>query len=76
VKISYGGSPPKEGCLRLDPSNIPWLVVEDATSLQIVFGNNAPLRAAFFTWSAALSKILTMDNLRKWHVIDVMCKKN
>jgi hypothetical protein len=37
-----------------------------------------PLRAAFFTWSAALGKILTMDNLRKRHVIVVdrccMCK--
>jgi hypothetical protein len=23
VKISYGGSPPKDGCLRLDPSVVP-----------------------------------------------------
>jgi hypothetical protein len=39
-----------------------------------------PLRVAFFTWSAALGKILTMDNLRKRRVIVVdrccMCKRN
>jgi hypothetical protein len=32
----------------------------------------------FFIWSAALGKILSMDNLQKWHVIVVdrcgMCK--
>jgi hypothetical protein len=35
---------------------------------------------AFFTWSAAVGKIFTMDNLRKWHVIVVdrcyMCKRD
>jgi hypothetical protein len=35
---------------------------------------------AFFAWSAALGKILTMDNMRKRHVIMVdkycMCKRN
>jgi len=40
----------------------------------------APLKTAFFAWSAALGKILTMDNLRKWHVIVVdrycTCKRN
>jgi hypothetical protein len=34
----------------------------------------------FFAWSVALGKILTMDNLRKQHVIVVdlcyMCKKS
>jgi len=29
------------------------------------------LRAAFFAWSAVLSKILTIDNLRKRHIIAV-----
>ena len=37
-------------------------------------------RAAFFVWSAALGKILTLDNLRKRHVIVInkcfMCKNN
>jgi hypothetical protein len=36
--------------------------------------------ATFFAWSAALGKILTMDNMRKQHVIVVdrccMCKRN
>jgi hypothetical protein len=45
-----------------------------------VWRTKAPLRAAFFAWSAALGKILTMDNLRKRHVIVVdrccMCKRN
>jgi hypothetical protein len=29
----------------------------------------APPRAGFFVWSAALGKILTLDNLRKRHII-------
>jgi predicted DNA-binding protein with PD1-like motif len=33
-----------------------------------------------FEWLVALGKILTMDNLRKWHIIVVdwccLCKKN
>jgi hypothetical protein len=39
----------------------------------------APPRAAFFVWTAALGKILTQENLRKQHVIVInrccMCKK-
>jgi hypothetical protein len=39
-----------------------------------------PLREKFFAWSAALGKILTMDNFMKQHVIVVdmcyMCKSN
>jgi hypothetical protein len=39
-----------------------------------------PLRVAVFTWSSVLGKILTMDSLRKWHVIVVdwcfMCRKS
>jgi hypothetical protein len=38
------------------------------------------LRVAFFSWSAALSKIFTMDNPRKQHVIVIdrccMCEGN
>jgi hypothetical protein len=38
------------------------------------------MRVAFCAWSAALCKILTLDNLKKRHVIMVdrccMCKKN
>jgi hypothetical protein len=42
--------------------------------------SQAPSRAAFFTWSAALSRILTLDNLRKMHTIIVdrccLCKRD
>jgi hypothetical protein len=41
-------------------SRFPW---------KSVWRTQAPSRAAFFTWSAALGKILTLDNLRKQHVI-------
>jgi len=45
-----------------------------------VWRTQAPSRAAFFAWSAALGKILTVDNLRKRHVIIVdrccLCKRN
>jgi hypothetical protein len=44
-----------------------------------VWWTQAPSMAAFFSWSAALGKILTLDNLRKRHVIVInrcyMCKK-
>jgi hypothetical protein len=44
-----------------------------------VWRTQAPSRAAFFSWSVALGKILTLDNLRKRHVIVInrcfMCKK-
>ena len=40
----------------------------------------SPPRAAFFVWSAALGKILTLDNLRKRQVVVInrcfMCKKD
>jgi len=45
-----------------------------------IWRTRAPLKATFFTWSAALSKILTMNNFRKRQVIVVdrcyMCKGN
>jgi hypothetical protein len=34
-----------------------------------VWQTPAPSKMAFFTWSAALEKIFTLDNLRKRHVI-------
>jgi hypothetical protein len=44
-----------------------------------VWRTQAPPKAAFFVWTAALGKILTQDNLRKRHVIVInrccMCKK-
>jgi hypothetical protein len=38
VKISCGGSPLKDGYLRLDPSIILWFAVKVAASLGRVFG--------------------------------------
>jgi hypothetical protein len=38
VKIRCGGSPLKEGYLRLDPSINHWFVVKAAASLGRVFG--------------------------------------
>jgi len=51
-------------------SNFPW---------KSVWRTQAPSRAAFFVWTTALGKILTLDNFRKQHVIVIngcyMCKK-
>jgi hypothetical protein len=45
-----------------------------------VWRTQAPSRATFFAWSAALGKILTVDNLRKRHIIIVdrccICKRD
>jgi hypothetical protein len=50
---SCGGSPPKEGCLRLDPSIVLWFVVKVAAFLGRVFGlSKAPLRTAIGNGSA------------------------
>jgi hypothetical protein len=53
----------------LDGTPFPW---------KRIWWNKAPARAAFFAWLAALWKIHTTDNLRKWHIIVVdwcaMCK--
>ena len=44
-----------------------------------IWRTKAPLRVAFFVWSAALGKILTLDNLRKRNIVLVnrcgVCKK-
>jgi hypothetical protein len=45
-----------------------------------VWRTQTPSRAAFFSWSATLGKILTVDNLRKRHIIIVdrycLCKRD
>jgi hypothetical protein len=55
----------------IEGSRFPW---------KSVWQTQVPLMAAFFEWSAALGKILTMENLMKWHVIVMdkcfMCKSN
>jgi hypothetical protein len=56
---------------RAEGSSFPWKSVWRTKSLP---------RAAFFVWSAALRKILTLDNLRKRQVVVIngcfMCKKD
>jgi hypothetical protein len=42
---------------------------EDPFSWRSIWRTKVPLKVAFFAWSAALGKILTLDNLRKSHVI-------
>jgi hypothetical protein len=45
-----------------------------------IWRTKAPVKVAFFAWTAALGKILTMDNLRKRHVIVIdwccLCKRH
>jgi hypothetical protein len=45
-----------------------------------VWQMQAPPRSVFFAWLAALGKILTLDNLKKRHVIVInrccMCKRS
>jgi hypothetical protein len=78
VKIACGGSPPKKAYSRSGLSLALWLALWGVTFR--VWQTQAPTQAAFFAWLAALGKILTMNNLRKRHVILVdrccMCKCN
>jgi hypothetical protein len=81
VKTSCGGSFPKKGLFGVksfysimgchDGFRFPW---------KSVWRTKVPLRVAFFVWLAALGNILTMDNLRKRHVLVIerccMCKRN
>ena len=45
---------------------------------RLVWHSKVPRGVAFFSWSASLGKILTTDNLRKWHIVVLdrcyMCK--
>jgi hypothetical protein len=46
--------------VRIDNSPFPW---------KSIWRTKAHLSVVFFAWSAAVGKILTMDNLKKQHVI-------
>ena len=57
----------------LSPSSVisfPW---------KMVWQSKVPPRVAFFSWTVALGKILTIDNLRKKHLVVLewcfMCKR-
>jgi hypothetical protein len=56
-------------CVCHDATPFPW---------KSIWHIKISLRVTFFAWLAALGKILTMDNLRKWHILVVdwccMCK--
>jgi hypothetical protein len=81
VKTNCGGSPPKKGLFKVG-SFFSSLAcdVRSHFPCKSVWWTQAPPRVAFFAWSAALGKILTVDNLRKRHVIVVdrccMCKRS
>lgn len=73
---------PSKKCLFVVSSFYSVLICNDYIHFpwKSIWKTIAPLRATFFAWSAALKKILTMDNLRKQHIIVVnrccMCKRN
>jgi hypothetical protein len=62
------------------PSLVPWLFWKVAALPGSVWRTQSPSKVAFFVRSMALSKILSLDNLRKRHVIVMdkycMCKRN
>jgi hypothetical protein len=53
----------------------PWLAWNIVASLERVWQTQAPLIEAFFAWSAALGKILIVDNLYERHdvIVDRYC---
>jgi hypothetical protein len=65
VRLLYNVLVPHDG------SPFPW---------KCIWRSKVSLKAAFFAWSAALGKIITLDNLRKRHVLVVdwyyMCKRS
>jgi len=81
AKTSFFWVPSKRGLFDVI-LNYNIFVPHDSTPLpwRNIWQNKAPLRVGFFAWLPAWEKILTMDNLRKRHVIVVvwccMCKKN
>jgi hypothetical protein len=81
VKTNFIGYLPREGCLMLDLTTMSLFPMITLISLGGVFGGiRAHLRVLFFAGPAALGKILTMDNLKKRHLIVFewccICKKS
>jgi hypothetical protein len=81
VHIDFGGSLPRKVFSRLSPSLASWLAQKVVAFFGRVCGRLKLFRGRlFFAWSVALGKILTVDNLRKRHVIIVdrccLCKRN
>jgi hypothetical protein len=63
------------------PSFFPWIAMRVGDFLGRVCGRCRLLQEwLFFVWSAALGKILTLDNLRKRNIIVInrccMCKRS
>jgi hypothetical protein len=76
VKSSFVGPLPKEAYSMLNLSTMSLFVMMAIPFLRRIWRIKVSLRVTFFAWSAALGKILTMDNLRKQHVlwlIGVVC---
>jgi hypothetical protein len=57
--------------LPMSDQSVPW---------KSIWKTKAPPRVSFFVWAAALGRILTIDNLRRRHVIVLdwccMCKES
>jgi hypothetical protein len=71
---------PKNVCLTSSPL-APWLALMVDTSLEREsVADSCSFEGSFFARSTALGKILTLDNLRKRHIIMVdrccLCKRN
>jgi hypothetical protein len=71
VLIEYVGSRPKGVSFKCGHIIIVIHTYWFTFSLEEYWRVNALSRVAFFVWMAALEKILTLDNMRKRHVIMV-----
>lgn len=70
MKTSFVGYPLREGALMSNHTIMFLFPMIVLLSLGGIFGRiRFPLIVAFFAWTAALEKILTMDNLKKRYVI-------
>lgn len=70
MTIGFGGSLPKEACSRSSPF-AHWLILKVVAFLNECLTDSCSFEGIFFAWTAALGKILIMDNLIKGRVIIV-----
>jgi hypothetical protein len=81
VKTNFGGPHQTKGCSMLAPFTASLSVMMAFLFFERVFStlaNQSSFESAFFAWSAALGKILTMGYLRSdmsLRLISVICSK-
>ena len=61
----------KRGLSVVISFTVSWFTSMALISLRRVFRRLNTFEGGLFAWSAALGKILTMDNMKKWHLIMV-----